>query len=227
MRTGTRRTAAARPTRDENALPRPIRDLVIAYHEDEKGKPLTDENGEKVPAIVRSYRVCPVDMTVHVRDAAGKVHPLECKAGDLDWRDGQITVKEVERTPDGRVVSVIELSHIQQFKMDTRATNFQTREYSYLRGVTYRYIPRFNPHARTPAPILSEWQAQADSPDATWRDGRCPSKEEYEKAQAEYLKRLAERKKNAATGQATVPATGPGAVTDGPEDGEDFDEFND
>ena len=203
-------------------LPKPVKNLVVAYHENEKGETLKDADGNPLPAIIRSFRVCPMDMTVDFMDAQANVHKITCKKGELDWRNGVVTVKETELDEEGNVLVIHNLSHECQYTLNVARSNFATGALCYNRRKTQRYIPRFNVHATKKATILSFWQAQADSPDATWLDGKPPTKAEYEQAQKEYLARKAEAAKNRALGQQqNQPAT----VTDGDDDGETFDEF--
>jgi hypothetical protein len=174
---------------------------------DDKGKVIKDEfeteivrkkdaEGRDIVAIERQFYVCVVDRKVKHIDRACKVHVLECKDGDLDWSAGLVTVKEAEYDEEGVFLQSHNLSHEIQRRPVQNQANWGTGKVAWrggrgsLASAANAILPRFNV-ATAPPKIISYWQAQANSPDADWVDGRKPTAEEFE----EYQKAYAERRK--------------------------------
>ena len=213
----------------ERKEPRPIRELVLAYHEDAKGKPILDK-----PMIVRSFRVVidKKDMTVFNRDCEHLTIPAQ--DGWLDFsqptHDSEVTVRDAEYDEDGKCVIVTNVSHDVQLKGFS-----QNRQYSGPNcRIKFSRNPSDTPNAFVPrvdllrsgptvgfnSGVIRMWQAQADSPDATWLDGKKPTVE----SEVERVKKLEAQKlewaKQRAYGAQTAIAgiTGPGEQLGG----EDF-----
>ena len=215
MKLGTRREiAAAKTVAQARELPRPIKELVIAYHEDEKGK-------KTVPMIVRRFWVVgglDEKLCVHV-DAQGQTHRFPIARGELDFTSPALTVQDVEYDSDGEILAITPISHETQYKLNTSKTNWDTKAYAFMRGPRtppLTHICRFNVAGKKRANILSQWQAQADSPEATWIDGKEPSLEQMTRLQAEWDKR-GEKKADAEAVGARSGPTDPDEIP-----GEDF-----
>jgi hypothetical protein len=212
-----REIEAAKNVAAERTLPRPVKVLTIAWHEDDKGK-------RTVPAINRTFRVSPFEKTCVFVDSAGKEQRFKLGAGELDFTSGMVCVKEEEYDVDGNLLAIHNLSHEIQRRPNMRDSNFKDGLIAWTRGLANSknaVLSRFNPLAKKRAGILVQWQAMADSPDAIWLDGRCPTEDEVKKAQAEYEAKKAANTRAKAT---DAPTPEPAGVNDG--DGEDFDEFN-
>lgn len=227
MKMGTKRTrVGAKKVAQERKHPRPIKVLPIAFHEDEKGKVLKDEEGKPIVAIARTFRVAPFDMIALFVDSQCNEHRLELKEGELDFTSGTVCVKEEEYDADGNLLAFHNLSHEMQRRPNMRASNFADGHIAFSRSLQNSpnaALSRFNPHTAKRAGILDVWQMQADSPDATWLDGRCPTKKEVAEAQKEYEERKADRRRGRTTTSPTQ--TQPAGVIED-EEGENFDDFN-
>ena len=223
MKLGKKReVAAAHAVAEERKLPRPLKELVISRYEDAKGKPTT-------PALVRRFwvvggiseRIC-----VHV-DGQGKEHRFPIARGELDFTSRVPTVQDIEYDADGKVLTITDVSHEAQYKLNTKGSNWDEKKFAYIRGPKIQpmsMLCRFNVHPQTVRgqlvrklpEIVQHWQAQADSPDATWVDGKEPSVKQMTELLAEWDSR---GKKEAAKEAVNAP-TGP---TDPSEmDGEDW-----
>jgi hypothetical protein len=229
MRTANKR-AAKRVAAERADLPRSKKVLVVAYHEDEKGKPLKNDAGEPIVALRRVYQVAPYSKTCLFYDSQCTEHRFELEEGELDFTSGLVTVKEEEYDEEGNFLASHNLSHEVQYMPNFKQSNMKGGEIAFTRKLQSSpnaCKSRFNPHVAKRAGIILAWQAQADSPDATWIDGRKPTEEEVAQAQAAYEERKAERQRGRATTSPTQkqPAGGPDPVHD--EEGETFDDdFN-
>ena len=216
MKLGTRREiSAAKNVAQDRELPRPIKELVLTYHEDEKGK-------KTVPMLTRRFWVVggiEEKICVHT-DAQGVTHRFPVSRGELDFSDPALTVQDVEFDADGEVLVITPISHQPQYKLNTKKSNWDTKAFAFNRGPRtppLSNLCRFNVNGKKRAGILTHWQAQADSPDATWIDGKEPSAEQMTRLQKEWDAR----------GEKKSDAEAVGASTHGPMDptemdGEDF-----
>ena len=227
MKLGTKREIrSAKAVAEARKLPRPIKILVLAYHEDEKGKPTT-------PMLERHFWVVggvAEKICVHV-DGQAKEHRFPMARGELDWSSKVCTVQDLEYDEEGKLLTITNVSHEQQYRMNTGSTNWNDWKFAYNTYGTDRSgrsnklarIPRFKVYPdpktgrRNLAGIIVHWQAQADSPDATWIDGKEPSSKQMETLQAEWDARGKKEAEKQAVGAATGP-TDPSEM-----EGEDFD----
>ena len=223
MRTGPKRGGGPKDVAADRKSPRAMKQLVLAYHEDEDGNQLLDENDEPIPAVAQTFRVAPFPKTCVFLDRDLKEHRFEIEEGELDWSSGAVTVGMQYFDEDGELMQIVHLSHDRQFSHNWKKCEYKDSKIRYF-GTTARspnaYIPRFNILAtgKKRAAILGHWQAMADSPDATWLDGRAPTVEEIEAAnKAREEAEAAKQRGN----QTDTPQ--PAGVTD---DGEDFNEFD-
>ena len=223
MRTGTQRRGGPKQVAEDRKSPRPMKALVLAFHEDEEGNDLLNENGEKIPAIVQTFRVAPFEKLCVFIDRSLKEHRWTLEEGEIDWTSGAIAVGMQYFDEDGQLIQIVHLSHDRQYSHDFRKSEYAKREIQYF-GTTARtsnaYLPRFNIVATGTkrAAILNHWQSMADSPDATWIDGRAPTQEEVTKATEER-----EKAKEAKTRGNQTDTPQPAGITDG----EDFNDFKD
>ena len=228
MKMGKKRAAGAKAVAAERKYPRPVKILPIAFHEDEKGKILKDVEGNPIVAIARTFRVAPFDKTALFVDSQCNEHRLILKEGELDFTSGTVCVKEEEYDEDGNLLAFHNLSHEVQRRPNMRASNFRDGKIAFSRSMQNSpnaVLSRFNPHTAKRAGILDVWQCQADSPDAYWLDGACPTKEEVAAAQKVYEEKKAERANGRRTTSPTQGQTQPAGVVED-EEGEDFDDFN-
>lgn len=221
MKMGAKRTIeAVKDVAADRKYPRPVKVLTIAWHEDAKGK-------RTVPAINRTFRVTPYDKTCVFVDSQGDEHRFPMKAGELDFTSGMVCVKEEEYDENGDLLAIHNLSHEVQRRPNMRASNFKDGKVAWTRGLANSAnacLSRFNPLAKKRAGILVQWQAQADSEDATWLDGRAPTLEEVTAAQKEWEEKKVKGKLAKQTDAANPEEGEPVGVADG--EGEDFDDFN-
>jgi len=160
-----------------------MKQLVLAYHEDEEGEPLLDADDKPIPAVAQTFRVAPFDKVCVFLDRDLKEHRWDLETGELDWSSGAITVGMQYFDEDGELMQIVHLSHDRQYSQNFKKCEYREGKIRYF-GATARsgnaYIPRFNILAtgKKRAAVLSHWQAMADSPDATWLDGRAPTLDE-------------------------------------------------
>jgi len=215
-----RQIRSAKSVAEDRKIPRPIRVLVLAYHEDEKGK-------RTLPMIERHFWVVAgmPQKQVQWTDSQGKVHTIPTDEGVLDFSNKCVTVQDLEYDAEGTLLTITEVSHEPQYKLNTKAMgsdDWSARRYKFLRGQKFPamfHLPRFNMTAKKLAGAIHQWQAQADSPEATWIDGKAPSKTQMASLQAEWDARDAARAEKQAVGAAT--STGPTDPSELP--GEDYD----
>lgn len=233
MRTAQPRTRAAKAVAQERKYPRAMKGVVLAYHQDEKQVFLkADEEiaeriggkvGDKIPAVIRTFRVAPFDKVEVFIDRSMIEHQRPLKEGELDWSSGAVTVGEQEYDEEGNCIQILHLSHDKQ-----RQHLFRDKNHSYADGKIVfgtraarspnAYVPRFNIMIEGPkrAPILNRWQMQADSPDAFWLDGKAPTQEQVNQQTKEREEARDARRR----GSAVTNTPQPVAVSD--EEGEDF-----
>lgn len=224
MRTGTPRRGGPKEVAQDRKSPRAMKVLVLDYHQDDNGKLLKDEAGKKIPAIAQTFRVNPLpEKTCVYVDRDLVEHRWELEEGELDWSSGAVTVGMQYFDEDGELIQIVHLSHDRQYSHNYKKSEYGKGEIRFY-GTTARsanaYIPRFNLMAtgKKRAAILDQWQAMADSPDATWIDGRAPTAEEITEAT-----KAREEARDAKKRGAQTDTPQPAGVTEG----EDFNDFND
>ena len=212
---------------EERKLPHPRKQLILAYHEDAKGKPTT-------PAIIRTFWVSVGKKLCEWFDWDCEVQRYELEDGQLDFSRACITVQEEEFDVEGNSLGIHNLSHtVQRAPKFGGKTNFAAGIIAY--STKFANTPnakrvRFNPMpgfvtknrdgTRTVHPVhpmVIMWQQQADSEEATWIDGKKPSTKQMETLRAEWDNRGKKEAEKQAVGAATGP-TDPSEL-----DGEDFD----
>lgn len=222
MRMGEERTRKAKDVARErwDGPPRPVKVLTVAFYEDEDGNPTT-------PMINRTFRVAPVAKTCAFVDNQCVEQRFDLEPGELDWTSGMICVKEEELDEEGELIQVHVLSHEIQRMPYRKGTDFAGGKIVWTQSFANSpnaIRARFNPTKRGKkrAAILDHWQKQADSPDAVWLDGKCPSQEEYEEAQALYEEKKAARTRGRNTNAPQQNEKTPAGITEG----EDFENFD-
>jgi hypothetical protein len=222
----TQRQTGAKAVAAERKYPRAMKALTLAYHQDEKGKDLKID-GEKVPATVLTLRVAPFDKTMVIIDRQLDEHRVPIKEGELDWSTGSVTVGMQFFDPEGNCVAITHLSHDKQLSHDWTNCNYREGRIKYFASAARTpnaYAPRYNPLAQKPAAIIALWQAMADSPDATWLDGRAPTQEEVtaQTAEREEAQKNRQRGRTTETPDATRQLE-PAHIDD---EGETFDDVD-
>ena len=225
---GERRTLEnVRDVAGERKEPRPIRQLVLAYHEDEDGNP-TDQ-----PMIVRSFRVVIGSKTMTVYNRACEHTRIPAEHGQLDFsrpvHESEITVRDAEFDPDGNCLLIINVSHEIQYRSGRGSTfigeNARTTYTTKQADSPNSIMPRINMLKSGKgngilAGAVVQWQQQADSEDAIWIDGKAPTVEEENVRQEKLAKQRAEWATQRAYGRQAAPVGGPTGPTE--VGGEDF-----
>jgi len=227
---GTRRALDnIRDIAGERKEPRPIRQLVIAFHEDEDGNP-TDQ-----PMIVRSFRVVIGDKTMTVYNRSCEHTRIPAENGQLDFsrpaHESEVTVRDAEYDEDGNCLLVSNVSHEIQYRSARGSTfigeNARTGYTTKAADSPNSIMPRINMLKSGKgngilSGIVQMWQAQADSPDATWIDGTEPTVEQETERQDKLDKQRAEWAKQRSYGRQTATVGGPQSPEEQQGVGQDF-----